>query len=411
MATFPRPSEIEVQYFRILKSIKPSINVNDPNSDFVIRGKVISGVISGIYGDQAKINSDTYIRSARPEALDIHGADLGLTRNLATYAQSPTVEFTGTGEGVVIPVGQTLRYAATNIEYLTLTQAVIEQGKARVSVRATTPGSLGNVQAPDELLVINPPQKVNNQATLIENLADGSDAETDDAFRLRLLSRYQEPPAGGNETDYINLAFKADPSVRSAFIRRFGRGLGTVDVYITTGTTDIDTAVTGGIPVVRTPSSIVLSKVLSYFEANVPLTDCPGVYSPTEVAVNVSVSVTLAPGLSQGSIPVDAVNNPLNLTCGDLIKREVSRVLYNLPVGGRVLSNNGLGYVVASDIEENLDKWLSANINPLTRAPTGKIPILVDRQVMPLDGASMNRRLYQNEIAAPGIITITLGVV
>jgi hypothetical protein len=241
-------------------------------------------------------------------------------------------------------------------------------------------------------------------------MADGSDIETDDSYRARLLSREQQPPAGGNETDYPNFAFLADTSVRSAFIRRFGRGLGTVDVYITTGTTDIDTAVTQGIPIVRIPSSIVLANVQAYYDAHVPLTDCPAVYAPSEVAVNVTVNVDLASGLSLTSVPSDPTNNPLNLTVQQLIMREIGRVLYKLPVGGRQIPGSTNGVVAASDIEEGLDVYLSAVKDPVSGLYIGKIPVLADRQCQQLNSPNYNLPLLQNQLAAPGTINVILGV-
>ncbi len=410
MANFPKPSEIENQYFRILKSIKPSLNINDPNSDFVIRGKAFAGLVSGVYGDQAKVNNDTYIASARPEALDLKGEDAGIPRNPATRAQSPAVEVKGTEEGITIPAGQLLRYPPTGVEYEVVTGVAIAGGRAVVQVRATQEGSIGNVRAPDTLELVNPPAKVSVKATLLESLADGSDAEDDDAYRLRLQIRQQEPPSGGNETDYLETAKKADPSIRSAFVRRFGRGLGTVDVYITSGTTDIDTAVTRGLSVVRVPSSIVLEKVQRYFETHVPLTDCPGIYAPTEIGIDVALGVTLAAGLTLDSIPASPTYNPKDLTIRQLIEREVGRVLYNLPVGGRVFPGSPQGYVVASEIEENLDEWLSARVDNATRLPEGRIPVLLDRQVTALGGSAVNRPIARNEIVAPNVITIGIGV-
>lgn len=409
MATFPNPSQIEAAYLQILKSIKPSLNIADKNSDFVIRGKAFSGLVSGLYGDQAKVNNDTYIFSARPEALLLHGQDLGIARSPATYAKSTQVRITGTDGTVINPNDLTFIYQATNVLYSNTTGGTITGGILDLEVTSEAIGQIGNISAPDSLLVVSPPTGVNASAALMVDMADGADIESIDSYRSRLLSRIQSPPAGGNETDYSNFAFAADPSVRSAFIKRFGRGLGTVDVYITTGSTDIDTAVTNGYSIVRIPSAPLLATVQAYYDAHVPLTDCPRVYGPTELSVNATLKVRLAQGLTLSSVPSNPVYNPLNLTCLQLIEREISRALYKIQIGGRVLPGETQGYVVAADIEESLDVWLSAEVDSLTNLAIGKIPILADRQLMPLNGSLYNLPVAASELPSPGTFTVIVG--
>jgi hypothetical protein len=120
--------------------------------------------------------------------------------------------------------------------------------------------------------------------------------------------------------------------------------------------------------------------------------------------------VDLAQGLTLSSVPADPVYNPLNLTVQQLIQREVGRPLYKYSTGGRVIPGLSGGYVVASDIEESLDVWLSAVPDPNTGLVLGLLPILADRQVQKLNGASYNLPVSQNQLAAPGTITVTLGV-
>jgi len=410
MATFPTPQQIETQYFQILKSLKPSLNVNDQNSDFVIRGKAFSGLTSGLYGDQQKVNNDTFTSTARPEALLLKGEDYGVDRQPATKSQSPQVQVTGTNGTAVSPGDLTFLYVPTNVLYTNTSGGIVSGGILDVQVEALVTGQIGNIQAPDTFQVVSPPTGINNSGSILQSLADGSDIETIDSYRARILSRQQSPPAGGNETDYPNFAFEADDSVRSAFIRRFGRGLGTVDIYITTGTTDIDTAVTQGLAIVRIPSLIVLAAVQAYYDAHVPLTDCPSVFAPIEIDVDATVKVVLADGFTLASVPASSQYNPLGLTVLQIIQREVGRVLYKLPVGGRKIPGFSNGFVTAGDIEEGLDVWLSAVKDPVTGLFIGRLPLLADRQCQPLDAPDVNLAIGENELATPGTITVTLGV-
>lgn len=410
MANFPTPSQLNSQYLQILKGVKPSLNTNDKNSDFVIRGKAISGIASGLYGDQKKVNNDTFVSSARPESLTVKGLDYAIPQQPSTPAISIQVRITGVNTTVVNPGDLTFLYVPTNILYTNTTGGTITLGILDLEVQSQVNGQIANIAAPDTLQVVSPPSGVNASASLLQDMADGADAESTDSYRARLLSRLQNPPAGGNETDYPQFAFAADPSVRSAFIHRFGRGLGTVDVFITTGTTDIDTAVTQGLAIVRLPSGGLIATVQAYYDAHVPLTDCAEVFAPVELNVDVTVDLVYATGFTGISVPVDPDFNPLNLTCEQLVKREISRVLYKLPVGGRAIPGFTNGFVTASDIEEQLDVSLSAVPDTLHGGFIGRLPILADRECQKLNGIDYNLPLAANQLAAPGVLTVIEGV-
>ena len=218
------------------------------------------------------------------------------------------------------------------------------------------------------------------------------------------------PPAGGNTTDVRNMAFAADPSVRSVIVIPFPLGLGTVGTYVLTGTTDIDTAVTQGLDIVRVPSQSVINNVQTYLNNNGVLGICYSVYAPTELLFDGTVYVDLAAGVSLGTVPVDPVHNPLGLTVEQLVIREYGRALYYVPVGGYSLGSlSPPGYIVASYIEQSIATWLSAEANPTTGLPVGNIPVLADIRLPPLDGSNTNFTIESNQIVAPGQIFVMLG--
>lgn len=409
MATFLTPAQIQAQYLQILKSLKPDLNINDPNSDFVIRGKVFSGLTSGVYGDQKKVNNDTYISSARPEALLQHGEDYDIQRQPATQAQSPQVRVPGVNGTIVGPGDLTFQYTPTGVIYTNTTGGTVAGGFLDVAVQATTTGQIGNVAAPDDLTVVSPPTGITSPATIMQNIADGADIESFDSYRARLLARRQSPPAGGTDADIKAYAFAGDPSVRSASIRRFGRGLGTVDLYITTGTTDIDTAVTQGFSIVRIPGPGAIANVQDYINSHVPLTDCDEVFAPTEINVNATMNVELASGITLATVPASADFNPLGLTVENLIKREMGRAIYKFPVGGRFIPSKDAGFVVASDIEASVDVWLSANPDPTTGQPQGRIPVLVSREIQMLSPPDYDLQIIANELPKPNVMTVIEG--
>lgn len=408
MPNFLTPSQSATQYFQVLRSLKPNLNTNDNNSDFVIRGKAISGVVSGLYGDLANINNDPFISTARPSALSIIGQDYNIPQQPATQAFGTNcVTIPGSTNGTAVTPGQlTFLYGPTNILYTNTSGGTVSGGSVTVSIQALSAGQIGNVKSPDTMTVITPPSGIGSTANVVTDVGNGTDAESTDSYRLRLSTRRQNAPAGGNEVDYPQFAFAASPTVRYSTIYRFARGLGTVAIYITAGTTDIDSAVTAGQSIVRIPTTDIISAVQAYYDANVPLTDCPTVYAPSEITIPVGVNVIYAQGLIGASVPSDPINNPLGLSCHQLVQREISRVLYKYAVGGRSLPGKTGGWVVAADLEDGLDVWLSAVPNQNTGVLNGILPILSDWQVLPLDGSTIDKVITKNQLPAPGTITV-----
>jgi uncharacterized phage protein gp47/JayE len=170
--------------------------------------------------------------TAETEWLDRHGdiwltnADGSTGRKLPTLAQG-TVTFTGT-TGAVVPIGTQLTYG-TNVSYETIElEVTIGAGPSEGTVRALDPGTIGNRIDGDTLGVSVPPVNVDAAATVIR-VDGGTDEETDDELRLRVLERIRAPPMGGDAEDYINWALRV-PGVTRAWSYPLEQGIGTVTV-------------------------------------------------------------------------------------------------------------------------------------------------------------------------------------
>jgi uncharacterized phage protein gp47/JayE len=148
-------------------------------------------------------------------------------RKLATLAQGQ-VTLTG-GTGIIAPQAMQLSRGVGGGEtvlYETLVQATVS-GSADVAVRAIDNGSIGNADAGDILQVINPPPGLDAGATVIV-MEGGTDDETDDELRARVLRRIRNPPMGGDTADYIAWAL-AVPGVTRAWAN-VEQGIGTMTV-------------------------------------------------------------------------------------------------------------------------------------------------------------------------------------
>jgi uncharacterized phage protein gp47/JayE len=296
--------------------------------------------------------------------------------------------------GTVIPVSMTLTFDANGNQYVPSSQTTLMGATGIIDVISTTTGQSQNLAEGSGLSISNPPAGLSATGEVYgNNISSGTDQETPTAAANRILNRLQSPPAGGTASDYKNYAEAVD-GVTNANVIRYIYGLGTVGVVITSGTTDIDTAINEGQPVIRTPSEELIAQVQKALETQVPETDCVYVLPPAEIDINVTVEVSFVSG-DENTVP-----SGQTLTQGQLVQREVERAIYKTPPGGRQIE--GFGYVVASDIEQTLDD----NLGDSAYSQGQYAQILSDRQVLPLSATGFNLEILPFQLATPGTITL-----
>lgn len=393
--TYKTPSEVSEEYLLQLKTLKPQVNTDQTDSDWYIRSRVIGGLLSGVYGDQKRIADDAFPQSARHEALE---------RHLNTYfgegfedAQPSEGDVLVSGAtGTLVPAGTEFLYSPNGNTYQSTDDVTLTATTGLVPVQSVNSGQDQNLLEGATLQISSPPAGLNSTATVHGgDLANGRNAESDEEAAQRILDRIRFPIAGGTATDYAQYARDADPSVTSVKVVRYIYGLGTVGVYITAGTTDIDAAIDNGQAIVRIPSDDLVETVEEYISAVNPITDCVHVNKPNEVTQDVTVHVRYKAGFAGSQILAGQT-----LTLDELVEREVNRALYRIPIGGTVIG--ATGFVVASEIEEAIDAKLSAA--PFTEGTL--FQVLVDRQVQDLAATGVNRMLRGDEIVKPGTVTI-----
>jgi uncharacterized phage protein gp47/JayE len=173
--------------------------------------------------------------TAETEWLDRHGhiwltnADGSTGRKLATPAVGQA-NFISTTSGAIVSTGTQLNYAGTGIGYATTADISLGPPGTPTAgpIIALDPGKLGNLDAGAVLAVTTQLSGAVNSATVI-HLEGGTDDETDDELRARILKRIQQPPMGGDATDYEQWAL-AVPGVTRAWAAPSEMGIGTMTV-------------------------------------------------------------------------------------------------------------------------------------------------------------------------------------
>jgi uncharacterized phage protein gp47/JayE len=170
--------------------------------------------------------------TSETEWLDRHGdiwlknLDGTIGRKVASYANG-SVRLSGSA-GVLVPVGTRLVNPATNIEYETTEQIFIGTVSTTTNIIALDPGTGGNVETGGQLSLVTAIAGVDGVADVIE-LIGGTDQESDDELRARVLLRIQQPPMGGCQTDYVQWAL-AVSGVSRAWSYPLEMGIGTTTI-------------------------------------------------------------------------------------------------------------------------------------------------------------------------------------
>lgn len=166
--------------------------------------------------------------------LDDHAEVRDLLR-LAATSSTGEVTFSGT-DGTFVPAGTLVAVeppseTADAPEYQTTEGGTIAAGEVVLPVRALDPGEQGDVAAAAVTILVTPIDGVTSVENA-EEIRGGTDPETDEELRERLLGDYRGR-GSGNVADYVAWA-RAYEGVGRAAIVALGKGPGTVVVIVST---------------------------------------------------------------------------------------------------------------------------------------------------------------------------------
>lgn len=193
-----------------------------------ILATVTAGAVHMLHGHLVWISEQIFADTAEGEFLVRIAGIYGLEKTAAAFAEGD-IDLTGTN-GTLIPSGTIwVRDDGATFESIGL-GGVIVGGVATVTVRAVEAGDAGNMEAADTLEVESPIVGLDSTATVASGgIVGGTDEETTEELRARVLARVRTPPAGGSDQDYIAWA-TAVAGVTRAWVYRHEGGLGTVTV-------------------------------------------------------------------------------------------------------------------------------------------------------------------------------------
>jgi uncharacterized phage protein gp47/JayE len=217
--------------------VRDSVNAALPGADATVPNSVLR-VVSDTQGALCHLTLQ-YIDwlavqlmpdTAETEWLDrwaqiyLVNANGSIGRKLATLSNG-SVSMTALSVPTLMPQYTQLT-GATGVAFETLADILVSTDPTTAAVRALDPGTVGNLVAGTPLAVTVP--GIDGTAFVVE-LDHGTDDETDDQLRSRLLLRIRQPPMGGDATDYVQWTLGI-PGVTRAWSYPLEMGIGTVTV-------------------------------------------------------------------------------------------------------------------------------------------------------------------------------------
>lgn len=209
----------------------------DEASDIGIRMQVLAGEVFSAEVQLEWLKNQMFPQTATGEYLERHALQRGLVRKSATKASGDIKFYLQHiySTDIEIPEGTVCATNGENpVRFITTETVFVKAGTlgTLAPVEALTAGAQSNVAQGEVCLVVTPIPGV----SYVENefkITGGTDAESDEQLRARVLDSYINIPNGTNKAFYKRCALEVDGVTAVGVIPK-ARGAGTVDVLIMT---------------------------------------------------------------------------------------------------------------------------------------------------------------------------------
>lgn len=194
-------------------------------SDLAVFEAVIAGASHALYNAINYGRKQLFIDSCDTQYLERIAGIFGIVRKSAAKAAGK-IQFKYAVSAVDAPIG-TVVQTSSGYQYETTASPTAE---GIVPVRAVLAGEQYNIDKDTELTLPSPIAGVTG-AVVVEEILGGTDLETDDELRARVLARTQNPPRQGTKSDFIAWAKEVE-GVSDAWCYPKEQGDGTVVIRI-----------------------------------------------------------------------------------------------------------------------------------------------------------------------------------
>lgn len=278
------------------------------HSDAQVTARVQAGGLYGLYGYLNWIFAQM-LPDTCDEAMLLRYGDLRpiAPRNAAVAAAGGVIG--GGIAGSVLDAG-TLLQRSDGAEYRVTTDVTLTDSTVAATVEALVAGAAGNCGAGTKLMLVSPVTGLLDEFVVeAGGITGGTEAETLDAYRVRVLRSYRVLAHGGNTADYETWALEV-AGVTRAWVKRNWIGPGTVGVFVMRDG-DADPF----------PTADALALVQAYLDARRPVT--ADVYALAPVPAPVDYDFRLTPDTTATRTAAEAALRGLHasgVTLGGTLK-------------------------------------------------------------------------------------------
>lgn len=248
-------------------------------SDAEVLSRVLGAASYGRYGHQQYIADQILPDTADEETL-LRMARARLKRDrLEAVAAAGTATFAGAASAL-LDAG-TLLQRDDKVLFRVRASVKLTGAEGSAVLEALEAGELGNTPAGTQLRLVSPVLGVNEVFTVVApGLTGGTEQESIETLRGRVIRSYRVIPHGGNKSDYETWATEV-AGVTRAWVVRHWLGPGTVGLFFVRD---------GDVNLI--PNADAIATVTAYIEQERPVTAEVYVAAPAEKLVTYQLSVT-----------------------------------------------------------------------------------------------------------------------
>lgn len=191
-----------------------------------VLSRVIAGAAHMLHGHLDFLGRQLFPDQSDDAYLVRQAAVFGIAKTAPSFATA-TCEITGV-DTTAIPAG-TILVRSDGVTYTTDSIGTIASGVVATNITADVAGADGSLTVGVVLAFESPISGADATTAVTVVLTDGTDQETTEALRVRLLEHLAEPAHGGTEADYIAWA-KEVAGVTRVWVSPLELGPGTVVV-------------------------------------------------------------------------------------------------------------------------------------------------------------------------------------
>ena len=297
--------------------------VPNDGCDMMVRLYALAAEVQSLLAQADWVLDQSFPQTAQGKYLDYHAETRALTRLPAAKAAG-VLRFSAPSAAVTdyeIEAGS-VAMTTGGVRFETTEKATLQKGETSVDVpaRAVEAGANGNAIAGAVHVMAVYPVGI-TRCENPEAFSGGSDEESDEKLRERVLESYRRLPNGANAAFYEQEALRF-PNVAAAKAVGRARGIGTVDVYVSTH---------GG-----APEEELLGEISAALQKKREIAVDVAVKVPTEKSIDVAAELEAEQGWTMREI-TDAAQEALQAyftgeRLGEPVYRaKLASILYSVP--------------------------------------------------------------------------------